>query len=180
MTEPEFFIKHMNKFTGLKISLVNELRAKFRPVIIEEQEKAWLDNSRSGCPNPSDAPVFKRVKLLNKFFLLNRAMRKYKNESVVEMDESKLKLSGRIKCNMNWPICLYDFTVRSRITNFFVFRVTKPVKVISNYFGEETEEKYTGGMKEFKYLFVPFANKEITIYDNNKNKRNKRMLSESK
>lgn len=141
ITDPEVMIKHMGKFSSLKPILINKLRVKYRKNVIEEQEKVWIDNSRAGCPTATDTPVYKRVKLLNKFFLLNKAMRKYKNQSVVNMDESELKLTGRIKWNINWPIWLYDFTVRSRITNYFVFRVTKPVRIIQDYFGDSQSEE---------------------------------------
>ena len=76
-------------------------------------------------------------------------------------------------------MCLYDFTVRSRIPNFFLFRVSKPVKVISSYFGDENDEEHNGNMDNLKYLFVPFANKEITIYDKSHEKKRKRIESES-
>jgi hypothetical protein len=78
---------------------------------------------------------------------------------------------------MHWPICLYDFTVRSRITNFFVFKVTKPVKIIHDYFGEEVDDHHSGGMNDMRYLFIPFANREITVYDKREDKRRKRILS---
>lgn len=104
ITNPAFFIKHMNKFTGLRQNHLEKLRAKYRSLIIQEQEKVWVDNSRSGCPCPSDSPIFKRVKFLNKFFLLNRAMRKHKNDAVASLDESGLTLTGKLTCSMNWPI----------------------------------------------------------------------------
>jgi hypothetical protein len=97
ITSPDVLIKCMNKFGNIGEKSINKLRNKYRPQIIAEQELLWLDTSRSGCPVPSDTAIFKRVKLINKFFLLNRAMRKCKNDAVVDMDESKLKLSGRIK-----------------------------------------------------------------------------------
>lgn len=97
ITSPDLFIKHMNKFGGIEEKSLNKLRNKYRPIIIAEQEVIWMDTSRSGCPGPSDTAIFKRVKLINKFFLLNRAMRKCKNDAVVAMDESKLTLSGSLK-----------------------------------------------------------------------------------
>lgn len=175
--DPEMFIKHMSKFTGIKQKHIDKMRDRFRPIIMEEQKYVWLDNSRSGCPNPTDTPIFKRVKLLNKFFLLNRAMRRYKNDAVVDLDEANLQLSNKIKCSMHWPICLYDFTVRTRITNYFVFKVAKPVKVISDYFGAEQDPAYDGGIEDVSYVLVPSANKEITIYDSTEEKKRKRMES---
>ena len=140
ITDPEVVIKHMAKYGGLKVDLINQLRRKYRKSVLEEQEKVWIDNSRSGCPTPSDTPVYKRVKLLSKFFLLNKAMRRYTGQSVVDMDQSSLKLAGKVHCNQNWPLCLYDFTLKSRIVNYFVFRVSKPVKIIQDYFGDTSEE----------------------------------------
>lgn len=175
--DPEIFIKHMHKYSGLKQKHIERLRHKHRPVIMREQQNVWIDTSRSGCPAPSDSSLFKRVKLLNKFFLLNRGMRKSKSDAVCDLDESKLLLTGKIKCSPHWPICLYDFTVRSRITNFFVFKVNKPVKVIVDYFGEESDQTFNGGMHDQNYLFVPLANKEITIYDTPREQKRKRQES---
>jgi len=177
ITNQEEFIKQMSKFWGLKQHHIERLRSTYRPIIIKEQENVWVDTSRSGCPTPSDSSIFRRVKLLNKFFLLNRAMRQCKNDAVASWDEGDLCLTGKLKCSMNWPIWLYDFTVRSRITNYFIFKISAPVKVINDYFGEEQNEEYSGGVDEINYLLVPFQNKNITIYDNNQDKKRKRMQS---
>lgn len=41
-----------------------------------------------------------------------------------------------VNCKKEWPICLYDFTIKSKCPNFFVFKVLQPLSsfVINDYF----------------------------------------------
>ena len=45
---------------------------------------------------------------------------------------------------MDWPICLYDFTIKARCPNYFVFKVYQPLTSfeISNYFDYSTGGRY--------------------------------------
>lgn len=58
-----------------------------------------------------------------------------------------------------------------------MFKVTKPVKIIHNYFGEEVDDQHSGEIDDLSYLFIPFANRDITVYDRNEDKRRKRIHS---
>lgn len=168
---PELLIKHISKYQNIKAPMIDKLRDLNRPIVMEDQKNIWIDNSRSGWPTDKDSPVFRRIKLLNKFFLLNKAIRRSKVASgLAELQPTELKLStSDIKCNIRWPLCLYDFSIRSRISNFFVYKVAKPVKIIPDYFQdfgdlEEWEEF------ESHYTLVPFENKNVTIYDTKQEK----------
>jgi hypothetical protein len=75
ITDPELILKHISKYQSINTKFINKLRDKCRPVIMHDQRSVWLSNSRAGCPTEKDSAIFKRVKLLNKFFLLNKAIR---------------------------------------------------------------------------------------------------------
>jgi hypothetical protein len=44
------------------------------------------------------------------------------------------------KCKPEWPICLYDFTYKNKIPNYFCFRIEEDLtsKIIDNYFNDRT------------------------------------------
>lgn len=94
--------------------------------------------------------------------MLNKAIRNRKNEAEAQNGEEpkEIKLGDyNISCCMKWPICLYDFTIRSRLSNFFVFKVAKPVRIIQDYFQTEYEELDYREEFEMNYVLIPFANK---------------------
>jgi hypothetical protein len=42
-------------------------------------------------------------------------------------------------CNPEWPVCLYDFSFKNRVPNYFCLKVKKPLTsfIIPQYFGED-------------------------------------------
>ena len=76
-----------------------------------------------------------------------------------------------------WPLWLYEFTVRSRISSYFVFKVSKPVEILQNYFSSPirlTRDE----IFDFKYFMIPWAHKRITIYDTTEDRKRKRYESQ--
>lgn len=105
-------------------------------------------------------------------------MKNSKAEAIINIDERKLTLHDKVKWSINWPVWLYDFTVRSRIPNFFVFKVAHPVRIYSNYFEFEDEnEENNGGIDDLGFILVPYQNHNITIFDDKNEIRRKRMES---
>lgn len=104
ITEPELILKHMSKYQGINISFINKLRNKCRPAIMKDQRSVWLNNSRAGCPTDKDSAIFKRVKLLNKFYVLNKAIRQQnKGPNGIVNPELRIENTG-IKCDFKWPL----------------------------------------------------------------------------
>lgn len=145
------FIKHMFKFSNIKQHHINKLREKFSPEVMKDQNEVWVANSRAASPQPNDSVLFKRVKLLNKFFLLNIALSDSKCKAVLDMKDENLNIEKYISCNPEWPLCLYDFTVRSKVANYFCMKVGKPVKIIHDYFGPH-EDIYDDIMMDVDYI----------------------------
>lgn len=57
----------------------------------------------------------------------------YESYDLIQKD-----LMSVFNCNEKWPICLFDFTVKTKCPNMFVFRVLDPLNsfVIDKYFYE--------------------------------------------
>mmetsp|Transcript_38450 Transcript_38450/g.37967 ORF Transcript_38450/g.37967 Transcript_38450/m.37967 type:complete len:125 (+) Transcript_38450:749-1123(+) len=97
INEPEIMLKHYQKFMRVKPCMISKLRKKFREGIINDQRQVWMNNSRAVCPSSTDSSVLKRVKILNKFFFLNKAIRANKKQELhFELDnvDDRLSCSG--------------------------------------------------------------------------------------
>mmetsp|Transcript_32778 Transcript_32778/g.37472 ORF Transcript_32778/g.37472 Transcript_32778/m.37472 type:complete len:239 (+) Transcript_32778:805-1521(+) len=97
INSPEELISNMVKFRYIKQKSIDRSREKYRPLILEEQRSVWSDNSSADLPHPSDSSLFKRVKLLNKFFLLSKAMRNSREEALVNANDASITLKDKIK-----------------------------------------------------------------------------------
>ena len=177
ITSPDIMIKHMSKFMNVTPKSIAFLREKYRDTIMRDQKEIWQENSRSNAPVETDSSLMKRVKILNKFFMLNKVVRKSKDEYDAEKnfnDQKSIDISTTW-CH-KWPLWLYEFTVRSRISSYFCFKTANPVEIFDNYFASdlklEKEEKF-----DTKYFLVPCINKKITIYDSSDDKKRKRLES---
>lgn len=49
------------------------------------------------------------------------------------------------------------------MTNYFCFKISKPVKVIQDYFGEEQDEEFDGGMDDLEYWNQDYT--KFQVYD---------------
>lgn len=56
------------------------------------------------------------------------------------MDQFEKDLMQIFTCNPEWPICLFDFTFKNKVPNFFNFRIKKCLNkcIIDNYFTDES------------------------------------------
>jgi hypothetical protein len=55
------------------------------------------------------------------------------------MDQFERELMNIFNCKPEWPICLFDFTYKNKVPNFFNFRVGKNLNsfIIDNYFEDD-------------------------------------------
>ena len=59
------------------------------------------------------------------------------DQGILDSTETEsIDLMKYYNCETDWPICLFDFTIKSKIPNIFVFRVGGQLDkyVIDNYF----------------------------------------------
>lgn len=128
----------MYKYNDLNEKNVKKLRRKYRLATIMEQREVHKSTLNSSSFDEHDGLLFRRVKLLSRFYVLNKAYRMSNTDSVWSLKDLDLNFGNKLKCNTKNPLCYYDFTGRSKILHFLTFRTTEPVKIIDNYFGEET------------------------------------------
>jgi len=58
-----------------------------------------------------------------------------KSKKLIEGDLSRVSCLGVTeKCNVNWPLCIYDKFFKLNLINFLVFRTADDVNVIQDYF----------------------------------------------
>ena len=58
--------------------------------------------------------------------------------------EKYMKAKGqtqKLSCSIEWPICLYDFSIKQKIPNYFTFKVQQPLTSLfmDDYFTESRE-----------------------------------------
>lgn len=50
-------------------------------------------------------------------------------------ETENLELHEILKCDKSWPVCLFDFTYKNKVPDYFVFRVDKnSYEIKDNYF----------------------------------------------
>lgn len=66
-------------------------------------------------------------------------------------DKAERNYMQFFNCNPEWPICLYDFSFKSKCPTYFAFRVGKPLQtfVIDDYFYGKDFESIKTGKAEF-------------------------------
>jgi len=144
-------VKGYFKYSDITSQQIKKLRKKFRKSTISEQKDGYSPDLITASINDNQSSLFRRVKLLNKFVILSKGFKDIQGGDQVGKEE--LIFDGRLECNVEHPMCLYDFTNRCKILHFLIYRVSKPWKVINNYFGDDDITKATGGMDTVRNIF---------------------------
>jgi hypothetical protein len=94
---------------------VLKLRSVYRTQIIGDLQQEMQITTKRLFPN---------VYFLKKFLLYDA------------LDNSQNNETKSWCCNQDWPVCLFDFTIKSRCPNFFIFKVKSPLTqfVVADYF----------------------------------------------
>eukprot|EP00347_Sterkiella_histriomuscorum_P004415 403360549 len=140
--------------------LINELREGWRPAVIEEIQNIQIELKES-INNQIN-----RVKFLNKFYLYN-GIAKQMDQKIKCFDINKTEHIEALRCDKKWPVCLFDFTYKNKVPEYFAFRAdSKSYSIQKDYFyGEDTKrESQVSSQVNFDY----FSNNESED-SNNKN-----------
>ncbi len=74
-----------------------------------------------------------RIKFLNKFYLFSGT-----NRSSNAIENSLKDPTCFFKCNQAWPLCVFDFTYKSIIPEYFIYKTCRESFIVrENYFYEE-------------------------------------------
>ena len=59
----------------------------------------------------------------------------------LENFENPPDLMHVFNCNTDWPICLFDFTIKQKCPNYFAFKVQMPLNTFrrENYFYDDKD-----------------------------------------
>lgn len=97
-----------------------------------------------------------------------------KSKKLLEGDLSRVSCLGITeKCNVNWPLCIYDKFFKLNLINFLVFRTADDVNIIEDYFYSGIDKS---PCKEFQFkinncLDLDIRNKiELNSINENNNK----------
>ena len=119
------------------------------------------DNINNMMQNNGQMHLMKQ-KFFNQFYLLNglsklRNLENYRNREDLfkNVDPAQSILSEQslntqafetvavqnYTCDHSWPICIYDFTFGLIYPQFFCFKIQDEIKIIPNYFKNDTDDK---------------------------------------
>ena len=74
-----------------------------------------------------------RVKFLNKFYLYTGIAKQM--DPSKGFDITKSECVEALTCDRRWPVCLFDFTIKNRVPEYFAFRVDQSAyTIIENHF----------------------------------------------
>ena len=83
-----------------------------------------------------------RVKFLNKFYLYTGISKQIDHSKT--FDITKSECIEALRCDQSWPVCLFDFTCKNRVPEFFCYRVEpSSYKIIDDYFMDRTDLSFT-------------------------------------
>jgi hypothetical protein len=107
--------------------LTREQRAKSMKEIQGNQTKMVRPKFKGGYSGL-------RSKFMNKFYLINGFSKQYKGNDQFKTEE---ELITNLECDHKWPVCLFDFSYKAKITEYLAFQVDmSKVKIIDNHFRE--------------------------------------------
>ena len=121
-------------------SCLQQLRAEFMPKVIKEMKTASSKDYHEGLQNEERRLFHMKSKFLTKFYLYKgvvhnlRASEAGTGGSQVSQKISKEAAASMVQvafifseqsCSPEWPICVFDFTVKSSQASFFVFRTSR-------------------------------------------------------
>ncbi|CDW74131.1 gtpase-activating protein [Stylonychia lemnae] len=110
---------------------INQKRDLWRQPVIDEIQGIQIEIKES--INSS----INRVKFLNKFYLFTGIAKTLQSKQT-GFDILKTECVESLTCKEKWPVCLFDFTYKNKVPEFFVFRVhSSKVVICEDHFSVE-------------------------------------------
>jgi len=118
----------LDKFKFLTNDFINDKRLKKRMETLKGLQEAELKKKNISRKSQAKYKYISRLMLYNSM-LDNASVMTYKKE------DEFLKGADLLKCDENWPLCLYDHTYKNRCISYFAFRARNE-EIIEDYFEE--------------------------------------------
>ncbi len=109
-----FQISNMKKYKVCRY-LIEQYRQEKRDVVLADIQS--YQQELTGCINAK----INRVKFLNKFYLYSGIAKSTEREK--QFDINKNECVDELRCNPRWPVCLFDYTYKNKVPEYFIFRV---------------------------------------------------------
>jgi len=139
--DEENFSKLYFKQKDVTPEKIGKLRKYYRKVVIKEHRGIQAYELDLVSHKMTESNYQKKVWLLSKFENLNLAMRKVCEPSK-NLSKDDIIIPWKIKWNPENPIWLYDFTTRTTVIHHLVYKVSEPLNIIHNYFGEDDSNHF--------------------------------------
>ena len=136
-SETKFYNERFYRLIGLYYDLVKEDYVEYERNLCRfdvEKELQSVIASRDA----SMSGAFKKMQTINKFYLQGGidSNADYTGDAK-SIEQMQADIIARFDCNPQWPICLFDFTYKNKVPQYFAFRTNEDLtKVqIEDYFG---------------------------------------------
>ena len=111
---------NLRKYSFLTNTFVNKMRIKKRLLILKSLQKH--------NPNKNSRHKGSVTKYIKHLLLYNGTLDD-PNPDIKEIEKKEV-----LKCDEEWPICLYDHTYKDRCISYFAYRTKGQDKFVDNYF----------------------------------------------
>ena len=76
------------------------------------------------------------MKFLNKFYLFSglSKLRSMQPKQQNTSEDFENLIVAEMRCEPEWPVCLYDFTYKNKCSSYFAYRVEQMPPLIEDYF----------------------------------------------
>ena len=139
LDEPLLLLRHAeDPYFHVSTSYLQEQREEFLPKVIKEMKAVASKDYHEAITNEERRLFHMKSKFLSKFYMHKGVMqhnhrnaeeagpRSRKGSQEMSAKEKKVPFGfSETSCSPEWPICIFDFTFKSKQTSFFVFRVAK-------------------------------------------------------
>ena len=168
------------------------MRELVRPEIIESIQESFSGHNARDNPQQD-----KRIKFLNQFYLFNGMSKFFQHELRLDkegiyplepsmkqeyadsvalinsnLDHRQSELMKVFNCNPEWPLCLYDFTVKNKSVQFLAMKCKRNLSqyVVDDYFqaSGKISKKHKRNIKEEDTDIVREQNFHLCCCQNSK------------
>ncbi len=120
---------------------LNDINAFVQTMQLKKFEitEEFLENERDSKRAEIYREMKEQEKSKNKLFKHQESKTKYMNRlyllcGSIQSSGEVGRYSGKIECNLEWPICVYDHSYKDRYASYFCYRVGYQVEIIDDYF----------------------------------------------
>ena len=136
-SETKFYNERFYRLIGLYYDLVKEDYVDYERNLcrfdVEKELQSVIASRDVGMSG-----AYKKMQTINKFYLQGGidSNMDYTGDAK-SVEQMQADIISRFDCNPQWPICLFDFTYKNKVPQYFAFRTNEDLTKgqIEDYFG---------------------------------------------